>query len=162
MSDVRKEYMVTLYEPRYEDLWFRQKLMSDVETMSYNHAWGGTIPFPVERWREWYEHWVLENEEKRFYRYLKDDGNHFVGEISYHFDDERSIYIANVIVYAPYRKKGYGRQGLELLCREAKRNGIKVLYDDIAIDNPSVSLFIKVGFTEEYQTDELIMLKKIL
>lgn len=42
--------MVEVYKPKVEDLWFREKLLSDGETMSYNAAWGGTIPFPEERW----------------------------------------------------------------------------------------------------------------
>ena len=35
--------------PTLEDMWFRESLMADEETMYYNHAWGGTIPFPKER-----------------------------------------------------------------------------------------------------------------
>lgn len=61
-----------------------------------------------------------------------------------------------------YRGRGYGAQGLNLLCKAAAENGIEILYDDIAIDNPSVSLFIKNGFHEEYRTDKIIMLKKVL
>ena len=38
--------MVTACKPKPEDLWFRQKLLADEETMSYNLAWGGTISFP--------------------------------------------------------------------------------------------------------------------
>ena len=70
--------------------------------------------------------------------------------------------MADVIVYAPYRKMGYGSIGLNLLCDAAKQNGIKQLYDDIAIDNPSVMMFLKNGFVEECRTSEIIMLKKEL
>ena len=52
--------------------------------------------------------------------------------------------------------------GLELLCRAAKENGIPVLYDDIAIDNTAIKLFLKNGFYEEYRTEEKIVLKKDL
>ena len=45
--------MLTLYEPKYEDLWFRQMMLADEDTMSYNHAWGGTIPFGEDKWRGW-------------------------------------------------------------------------------------------------------------
>ena len=38
--------MITSYTPQIEDLWFKESMLSDPETMSYNHAWGGTIPFP--------------------------------------------------------------------------------------------------------------------
>ena len=75
--------MLQLYKPRLEDLWFRQSMMSDEETMSYNHAGGGTIAFPKESWKDWYDYWVVSHENKRFYRYLKDDKRGFVEEIAY-------------------------------------------------------------------------------
>ncbi|MBO4888097.1 MAG: GNAT family N-acetyltransferase [Firmicutes bacterium] len=155
--------MLELYKPRVEDLWFREKMLSDEETMSYNHAWGGTIPFPESEWKSWHEYWVLCDDGKRFYRYLKDaDSGEFVGEIAYHFDNERMIWLADVIVIADQRGKGYGKQGLKILCELAAKNGIENLYDDIAIDNPAISLFKENGFIEEYRTDEIIMLKKEL
>ena len=55
-----------------------------------------------------------------------------------------------------------GGQGLEVLCDAAKENGISVLLDDIAIDNPAISLFLKHGFSEIDRTDEKIVLKKYL
>ena len=155
--------MIKLYSPKLEDLRFRQMFMADKETMSYNHNWGGTIPFPEENWADWYDYWVVNPEGRRFYRYLQDEMNgEFVGEIAYHYDSERHINIADVIVYAKYRGKGFGEQGLLLLCDAAKANGVEILYDDIAIDNPAIKLFLKVGFCEEYRTDEIIMLKKVL
>lgn len=157
------ETMVKLYSPKLEDLWFRQMFMADEETMSYNHQWGGTIPFPKGNWAAWYDFWVVNPEGKRFYRYLQEENSgEFVGEIAYHFDEEEKKYIADVIVYAKYRGKGFGKQGLLLLCEAAKANGIDILYDNIAIDNPAIKLFLKVGFYEEYRTDEIIMLKKEL
>ena len=32
--------MLTLYEPKYEDLWFRQMMLADEDTMSYTHGAG--------------------------------------------------------------------------------------------------------------------------
>ena len=152
--------MLTCYKPEYRDLWFRQFMLSDPETMSYNHAWGGTISFPEERWQEWYDFWIREPEGKRFYRYLRDECGTFVGEIAYHFDSGLNGYIADVIVLASQRGKGYGGEALELLCAEAAKNGVPVLYDDIAIDNPAIALFQKHGFIEESRTDEKIILKR--
>lgn len=63
---------------------------------------------------------------------------------------------------APYRGKGYGNIGLERLCNAAKKNGVDVLYDDIAIDNPAITMFLKHGFIEEYRTKKIIMLRKEL
>ena len=148
--------------PSLDDLWFRQAMMADPETMSYNHAWGGTIPFPEDRWKGWYDRWIVCHENKRYYRYLKTPADHFVGEIAYHYDDERRIFVSNVIIHAPYRGIGYGGRGLDLLCNAAKKNGVTVLHDDIAIDNPGISLFLKRGFVEEYRTEKIVMLKKEL
>ena len=151
-----------LYEPKIEDLWFRQEILQDEETMSYNSAWGGTISFPREDWAEWFDHWIIHHEGKRFYRYLQNEKKEFVGEIAYHFDAEYGGYMANVIILARNRKKGYGTLGLQLLCAEAKKRGIAEIYDDIAIDNPGISLFLKAGFVEQYRTDQIILLKKRL
>ena len=173
MGEIRKRHvnlmtreewkgLITLYTPSLEDLWFRQEMMADPETMSYNHAWGGTIPFPKEEWRDWYDCWIVNHENKRYYRYLKDNTGRFIGEIAYHYDANRNLHIADVIVHALYRGKGHGSIGLERLCNAAKKNGVDVLYDDIAIDNPAITMFLKYGFIEEYRTEEIIMLRKEL
>ena len=155
--------MLKVVKPELEDLWFRESMMADIETMSYNDAWGGTIPFPKEDWEEWYTLWVRNSGQERYYRYLKDDANKvFVGEISYHFDKLRNIYICDVIIKAEFRKQGFGTQGIQLLCEAAKANGVEVLYDDIATDNPSAHLFLKNGFSIEFQNDEILMVKTVL
>ena len=154
--------MLTVWKPEYEDLSFRQLMLSNEETMSYNHAWGGTIPFPEERWAEWYERWVADPGNGRYYRYLKNEAGQFIGEIAYHYDSDMGGHIANVIVHAKYRRKGYGGQALDMLCDAAKKNGIAVLYDDIASDNPAATLFLKHGFCEVHRTEEKIILKKDL
>ena len=102
---------LTLYKPKLEDLWFRKKMLEDEETMSYNHAWGGTVPFPVDDWEDWYDRWVVNHDNKRYYRYVK-DGDTFVGEIAYHFDEKYQGYVANIIIFAKFRRKGYGKEAL--------------------------------------------------
>ena len=154
--------MLILYKPKHEDLWFRQLMLSDEETMSYNHTWGGIIPWPEKEWKDWYDYWIINHEGKRYYRYLMNQDGQFVGEIAYHYDADIQHETANVIIYSQYRRKGYGEEGLSLLCSAAKKNGISILYDDIAIDNPAIKLFLKHGFTEEYRTAEKIYLKKEL
>lgn len=153
--------MPQLYLPTFDDLWFRQNLLGDDETMSYNHAYGGRIDFSKDKWEKWFDFWIANNENKRFYRYLK-KGSIFLGEVSYHYDDNMRKYLADILVFYPYRKKGFGSKGLRLLCDAAKGNGIKELYDNIAADNPSVNLFLKNGFVEEDRDDESILLKKQL
>lgn len=154
--------MIELVVPGLEDLWFREKCMGDEETMAYNKKWGGTIDFPRSRWEAWYARWVANPQDKRFYRYILNEEHLFVGEAAYHLDESRRVYIADVIVMAKYRGKGYGSAGLDLLCDCAKRNGIQCLYDDIAADNPAIALFLRHGFREEYRTDDFVMLKKVL
>ena len=150
-----------IYKPNLEDLWFRKLMLEDEETMSYNHAWGGTISFPKEDWEDWFNYWLKESEE-RYYRYLKNKDGDFVGEIALHFDREYQGYVINILIYSKYRRKGYGKEGLEILCKIAKEKGIAYLYDDIAIDNPAISLFLNNGFKEQYRTKEIILLKKEL
>lgn len=153
--------MLTMYEPKCEDLWFRRQMLADGETMSYNRAWGGTIPFPEEDWRDWHEHWLVRHEGRRFYRYLINEDGRFVGEIAWHLDGENKAQ-ADVIVHAKYRGRGYGKQGLALLCAAARESGLTELYDDIAADNQAIGMFLKSGFVEESRTELQILLKKIL
>ena len=153
--------MLELYKPYVSDLWFRKNMLGDEQTMSYNHACGGTICFSEERWMDWYDKWIENHNSERFYRYVRED-NVYIGEVAYYFDVERKNYIANIVIYATYRGKGYGREGLLLLCEAAKKNGVKELYDDIAIDNSSIQLFLKCGFEEVLRTDKYILVKKEL
>lgn len=155
--------MLRLYKPTVDELWFRQELLSDPDTMSYNHAWGGTIPFPQEKWRNWYDVWLAEKENKRFYRYLlHTDTNQFVGEAAYRFDASRDLYLCDIIVHAKYRGCGCGTEGLSLLCKAAKENRVGILYDDIASDNPSVQLFLNNGFAVDFQTEDIVTVKRVL
>jgi len=147
-----------IYKPKIDDLWFKAQLMSDEETMLYNHKYGGAIAFPKSKWKEWYDRWM--NNENKFYRYLKDVNNNYVGEIAYYCDDGKTM--CSVIIIAKERGKGYGTLALNMLCDIAKSNGVTELYDDIAIDNHSINLFLKEGFVEINRNEEAILVKKVL
>ena len=153
---------LSLYRPELDELAYREKWLSDPETMSYNHAYGGTIAFPRERWADWYARWI-EGEGARYYRYLRlGDSGEFVGNVSYHCDREFGGYLCEVLISAPYRGRGFGRQGLALMCEAARANGVKRLVDNIAIDNPAVTMFLRGGFRERGRNDEFIFLEKDL
>ena len=154
--------MVKIYKPKLEDMWFRQELLADSDTMSYNHAYGGTIDFPKEYWNDWYNDWVNNDDVDYYYRYVVNENDEFVGEIAYHLDKEYNAYIADVIIFSKYRRRGYGKEALKLLCKAAKENGIKCIYDNIVLDNKAIKMFLDYGFYEEYRNDEFIMLKKDL
>lgn len=153
--------MPELYTPELADLWFKETMLRDEKTMSYNHAYGGTIAFPREKWALWHKKWITEHEGKRFYRYLA-EGDTFIGEVAYRFDEESRRWLADVLIHAPHRGKGYGRKALLLLCEAARKNGIETLCDEIAIDNPSAALFLSCGFEEVLRTEEYILVKKEL
>ncbi|MGN0114620.1 MAG: GNAT family N-acetyltransferase [Acutalibacteraceae bacterium] len=155
--------MIEVYKPKLDELWFKQSLMADEDTMSYNRAYGGTLPFPKNKWEQWYQTWIESSDFYRYYRYLFDTENKvFVGEIAYRYEEQRNIHICDVIVFARYRNNGFGTQGIQLICEAAKNNGISTLYDDIAADNPSYKLFLKNGFVIDSQNDEIITVKKTL
>ena len=67
-----------------------------------------------------------------------------------------------MIVHAKYRSRGFGEQGLRLLCDAARANGLTELYDDIAVDNPAIKLFLNSGFLVVRETEENITVKRIL
>lgn len=152
---------VVLYRPTLEELAFRQRILEDPETMAYNHAYGGVVAFPRERWADWYARWVADESGTRFYRYLKAAGI-FVGEAAYHYDGDAHEFLCDLIVASAYRRRGYGSAGLRLLCAAAKANGVTRLCDHIAMDNPSAALFKRNGFVEEYRNREYILVAKTL
>lgn len=155
--------MIQLVRPTYQQLSFRKQLLSDKPTMAFNQNWGGVIEFPESRWKSWYEKWLCSTDDNYFYRYIySEEEQAFIGETSYHRDAETFIYLCDIIIEAQFRGKGYGKETLKMLCENAAKNGIYELYDNISLDNPSVKLFLKTGFTEEYKTDEYVMLKKHL
>ncbi len=155
--------MITAHRPAFDELGFREALLADERTMAYNAAWGGTIPFPREKWEQWYDVWLAGSGYLRYYRYLYDtETGSFVGEIAYHFDSGSDRHICDVIVMAEYRNRGYGTAGIDLLCGAAKENGVRTLYDDIAADNPSYRLFLKRGFVIERADAVAVTVKKDL
>ena len=151
--------MLRAYKPSLAELWFKAEMLADPKTMSYNHAYGGTIAFPEKARPGWYEDWIEADPKDRFYAYLQREDGTFVGEIAYHHDDD-GVCLADVLIHERYRQQGYGREGLELLCQIATENGITEIYDDMAIDNPAYGMFRKAGFEEIRRDAEVILLKK--
>lgn len=154
---------IVLYRPQLAELDFRKSCLGDPETMSYNHSYGGTIDFPRECWTDWYARWVEGETGERFYRYLCLEASQtFVGEAAYYYDGEFGEYICDVLISAQYRGQGFGRQGLDLLCAAARENGVKRLVDNIAVDNPSIELFLNAGFRERLRNEEYVLVEKEL
>ena len=68
----------------------------------------------------------------------------------------------SIIIDSNYRNIGIGNAVLNLLIDDAKQKGINELYDEIAIDNPAINLFLKNSFMIVKQNNESIVIKKIV
>lgn len=153
---------LSLYIPKLEDYWYEEKLQSDSNTMSYNagydvsyygyHYDTGCIDFSKERWKETYDKRINEN---RFFAYIKDNElNQFIGYCNYHYNENDDKYECGIVIDSNYRGKGYSKEALSLLCSQAKKNGIKTLYDSFEIgrDN-TLKVFESVGFKKVQETN---------
>ena len=143
--------MLELYIPTIEDYWYETNLQSDPNTMNYNagyevnydgyHYDTGCIDFPEEKWLDTYN---KRQDNHRYFAYLK-HGDIFVGYVNYQLVDNR--YECGIVIEDKYRGQGFAKEGLKLLIKEAKINGIKELYDNFEVDRGhTLDLFQSVGF----------------
>ncbi len=121
--------MLELYIPKPEDLWFRQTMMANADTMSYNIGWDvsyegyhretGCIDFPSSAWQMWYDRWI-GHEPDRFYAYIRrtSDGV-FLGEVEFHRSAGKPYHDMGIVIHAPYRGMGYAVPALKLLVDHA-------------------------------------------
>lgn len=149
-----------LYIPKLEDLWFYQKMMADPETMSYNagydldfdgyHKDTGCIYYPDEVLSEWHKRWV-GNEPERFYAYIQRscDGA-WIGDVNFHYNAEKDWHDMGIVIYAPYRGKGYALPALKLLLDQAFRVcGVSRLHNDFETTRDAAwAIHRKAGFKE--------------
>ena len=141
-----------LYLPQYNELLFREQLLSDPQTMAFNrfkdpapdyHPKTGCIDFPRGTWALWYDFW-MDREPDNFYAVLA-DGRTPVGEISWFFDGEK--HSVGIIILAKHRGKGYCAPALELLADRAFGQGIESLSVTLSTANTAaVKGFTKAGF----------------
>ena len=154
---------ITLYVPRVDDLWFYQRMLADPATMAYNAPWfppDGCIPFPKEQWAAWYSRWIAQ-EPERFYAYLRREADGaFVGGVNLRHDAEHDWWDMGLVVYAPERGKGYGRQGMALLLDRAFRvNGWPRLQNIFEPTRAAaLHLHRSFGFRETGREDGLVHL----
>ena len=151
-----------LYIPKLEDLWFYQKMTSDPETMSYNANWDvdydgyhrdtGCIDYPDEVLPGWYEN-MIGQEPERFYAYIKrsSDGA-WIGDVCFHYTPEKDWWDMGIVIYAPYRGKGYAVPALRLMLDRAFRVcGISRIHNDFEIARNEIAAWEthrKAGFQE--------------
>lgn len=149
----QEQNALRLYIPKPEDSRFYIRMLSDPATMAYNAPWfppDGCIPFTEADWPGWYRKWI-GNESERFFAYLQrvSDGA-YVGDVHFYRTPERDWWDMGIVIYAPERGKGYGAQGLRLLCDRAFRvDGIACLHNEF---EPSRAAALRIhkaaGFRE--------------
>ena len=149
-----------LYIPALDELWFYREMMSDPKTMFYNANWDvdydgyhkdtGCIDFPESEWAEWYEYWI-GNEPERFYAYIKriSDGT-WIGDINFHYTPEREWWDMGIVIYAPYRGKGYAVPALRLMIEHAFRDcGVTRLHNEFEIERrAALKSHLAAGFRD--------------
>ncbi len=118
---------IRLHIPTFEELSYRQKILSDADTMRYNKGYDleapnycketGCIDFPKEAWARWYNTYIGQ-EPDRYYAYIVVDGV-FVGEVNVYKDEKMNWYEMGIVIESVHRGKGYSRQALDLLLEQA-------------------------------------------
>ncbi|WP_294496359.1 GNAT family N-acetyltransferase [uncultured Gemmiger sp.] len=151
---------ITLYVPKLEDLWFRQKLQADPATMSYNAGWNvdfpgyhrdtGCVDFPQSGWAAWHAAWV-NREPKRFFAYIRRDSDQaWLGEVNFHYVPADDWWDMGIVLLAACRGKGYSRPALQLLLDHAFRDcGVTRIHNDFEPSRQSArKLHRDAGFRE--------------
>lgn len=134
------EERVYFHIPKIEELAYRQKIMSQSDTMNYNkgydvsydgyHKDTGCIDFPEYKWEDWHSDRV-NNKPKYFYAYItKKDDNCFIGEVNLNWNDNKKWYEMGIVVEGKHRGNGYSLEGIKKLMEVAFNE-----YDALAVHN---------------------------
>lgn len=119
---------LSLHVPEYKELWYRQKILGDPETMRYNAGYNlgfdgydnmtGCIDFPETDWEKWYNYFI-GCEPYRYYAYIVNTDGEFVGEVNLHMSDESNVFDMGIVLEAKRRGKGYAVEALKMLLKQA-------------------------------------------
>ena len=146
---------ITLVVPKLKEYSYEAKLEKDKNTMIYNAGYDvkysgynydtGCIDFNKDKWKDVYKKRIEEN---RYFAYIKDTSiNKYVGYVNYQYNTKEDIYECGILIEYKYRGKGYSKDALKLLIKEAYNNGIEYLYDTFEKDRENaLKLFLDVGF----------------
>ena len=159
-----------LHIPAYEELWYRQKIMQDPDTMSYNKNHDlnfdsydkttGCIAFPEQEWEDWYSYFIGQ-EPQRFYAYIvRESDGAFIGEVNVHRNVDANWYEMGIVLEAKYRGKGYAVAALRLLLQHAfeKMNADAVHNDFEEERSAAVQTHLSAGFTRYRQENRILEL----
>ena len=147
---------VMLHVPTAQELWFREKCMSDPKTMEYNagydvsyegyHRDTGCIDFPEYKWQEWAD--TKLTNPNFFYAYILDQTTgDFVGYLNFNKNQETGKATMGIVIKSEFHGKGYMRPAMELMLEKAKEKGVKVLTDTVPETRErALKVFYDLGF----------------
>lgn len=106
-----------LHVPSFEELKYRQLILSQEDTMSYNKGYNlriedynnetGCIDFSRKCWSEWYSKWVSERVD-RYYSYIVNSKtDEFVGDVCFYYDPSNDLHRIGIVIESKHRSKGY-------------------------------------------------------
>lgn len=164
-----------LHIPSLDELWYRQRIMSDPDTMSYNRGYDlsfsgyhkdtGCIDFPEGEWKDWYDYFI-GREPERYYAYIarREDGT-FIGEVNVHREPGAPWHEMGVVIEAKHRGMGYASEALGLLLRQAfEVLGADAVHNDFEdIRGAAAQAHLSAGFSEHSRSAgflELIITKE--
>ncbi|MDO5737969.1 MAG: GNAT family N-acetyltransferase [Eubacteriales bacterium] len=155
----KSESKVYLHVPSFEELTYRQKLLQEAETMSYNKGYErniegydietGCIDFSESKWQKWYDHFIGQ-EPKRFYAYItRSDNDEFIGEVNVREVPGKPWYEMGIVVTASERGKGYAKDALKLLLEVAfeklQADSVHNFFEDER--ESAIALHLNCGFS---------------
>lgn len=150
---------VELVKPNLCDLWFRQAMLCDPETMSYNagyevsylgyHYNTGCIDFKKENWESWFNT-KLKN-PNFYYAYILDvETKKFVGQVNFTLDPSSRSAAMGIVIKHEFSGQGYMRPAMQQLIAQAKNMGVKTLTDDVPKNRErALKVFFSMGFESD-------------
>lgn len=158
-----------LHVPISDELWYRQKIMSDPDTMSYNKGYEefegydkatGCIDFLKNEWKKWFDYFVGQ-EPDRYYAYIvRLEDNAFIGDVNVHKVSYAEYYEMGIVLEAKYRGKSYAMEALTLLLEYAfEKMNVKAVHNIFEdVRDAAVRTHLSAGFTEYKQENGMLEL----
>ena len=139
-----------LIKPKIREYGYYKKILNNPKTMSYNagydihnngyHYDTGCIEFNYDKWNN--------NINNHYLAYIRDTSlKKYIGYVNYNYNGDDNIYECGIVIDDKYRGKGYAKDSLKLLIKEAYNNGVEYLYDTFEKDRGNtLQLFLSIGF----------------
>ena len=146
--------------PTFDELKYTKALYECEKTMSFNQKWGGIVPFPEDKWQDFFEMYIGDK-KKHIYFHIYNLDHVVVGEVSGRIDQDPETLILNIKVKYEYRGNNHAKEALELFL-DYVFNYLPVqrVIDDVASDNiHAINFLEKFGFSVINHTSEIVLLE---